>query len=269
MKVYKNLELSNEKYHKDAEHLSSSSLKMAVQSPEDFRKKYVLKTEVEGEKLDAFAFGSYLHSLVLEPELTKKEFVIYPGSMRAGSKYELFAKTNKDKTIVTKKQHDLALSLLFHYNASYVLTDSGKASIKDLFSSGEKELSLMTTDLFPFPSKVRLDYLDRKTKTIRDLKSTSSTVQTQKQAQEIMWRYGYHVSAAFYVKHVAKLLKCDESEITYELVFGSKKDGCWSVFKLGEATLKEGNEKLQLMVQKAQAILSGDPDAHVPRVLEI
>ena len=42
----------------------------------------------------------------------------------------------------------------------------------------------------------------------------------------------------YYIKHAAKLLKCKEEDITYELVFGSKKDGSWSVFKLGKETLK-------------------------------
>ena len=43
MKVFKNLELRNKDYHADTEHLSSSSSKMAVDSPLDFKKKYVHK----------------------------------------------------------------------------------------------------------------------------------------------------------------------------------------------------------------------------------
>ena len=269
MKVFKNLELSNEDYHADTEHLSSSSLKMAVDSPLDFKKKYVHKEALPSENLEAFAFGSYMHSLVLEPDVTKKEFAIYSGSVRRGVKYDAFAKASKGKTVVTQSQHDMAMSMLFHYGGSYVITEAGKSSIKGLFEGGEKELSLLATDVMPFPSKVRMDYIDRKTKTIRDLKTTSSIVQTKRQAQDIMWRYSYHVSAAYYIKHAAKLLKCKEEDITYELVFGSKKDGSWSVFKLGKETLKEGNEKLETMTKKAQAILSGEPDAHTPRVVEI
>jgi hypothetical protein len=69
-----NKDISNDHYHSNKTFFSSSVLKDLLKDKELFHKKYILKEEVERSgPLNAFLFGSYVHTLILEPHLVDVE----------------------------------------------------------------------------------------------------------------------------------------------------------------------------------------------------
>ena len=71
-------DLSNDEYHANRTHVSSSVLKTAVSDPKKYYEKYILKIDNTPKTLQAaFDFGTYVHTLILEPETVEKESVKY------------------------------------------------------------------------------------------------------------------------------------------------------------------------------------------------
>ena len=72
----------NEDYHADRHFKSSSTLKMFLKDPREFYKRYVKGEKREDGYKSAYDFGSYVHSIILEPHQTDKEFAIFEGATR-------------------------------------------------------------------------------------------------------------------------------------------------------------------------------------------
>ena len=84
----------NEDYHKDRKFKSSSTLKLFLKDPREYYKRYVLGEEREDTYKSAYDFGSYMHSLLLEPDKTNDEFAVFEGATRRGKAYEEFKSNN-------------------------------------------------------------------------------------------------------------------------------------------------------------------------------
>ena len=63
-----NKDTTNEDYHKDRNFESSSSLKLFLKDSREYYKKYILGEKREDTYKSVYDFGSYIHSLILEPE---------------------------------------------------------------------------------------------------------------------------------------------------------------------------------------------------------
>ena len=61
----------NEDYHKDRKFKSSSTLKLFLKDPKEYYKRYVVGEEREEMYKSAYDFGSYMHSILLEPDKTE------------------------------------------------------------------------------------------------------------------------------------------------------------------------------------------------------
>jgi len=179
-------DLKNIDYHSNKDYLSSSDLKLLLQDPLLFYSKHYEGVSVEyGNKL-AMELGSYIHALLLEPELVDKEFIVFDGK-RQGKRYEEFKEQNKDKIIIgelsASTAHDIVSAVQLH-----------ELSPKFL-SGGSPEISLMSK-LEDIPIKVRADYLIGNT--IVDIKTSSKPVDFANFKQTIE-NYKYDLSAALYV----------------------------------------------------------------------
>ena len=93
---------SNENYHGDRKFKSSSTLKLFLKDPKEYYKRYISGEPREEIYKSAYDFGSYMHSIILEPEKTDSEFAIFDGATRRGKAYEEFKSANEGKTIIIK-----------------------------------------------------------------------------------------------------------------------------------------------------------------------
>ena len=76
---------SNHEYHSDKTYLSSSVLKTVLKSLATYKSEYIdgNKKEVSSSLQSTFDLGSLTHSMILEPELTDKEFQYFLGFRKA------------------------------------------------------------------------------------------------------------------------------------------------------------------------------------------
>jgi len=183
-------DMSNNDYHGDLTHFSSSSLKMLLKDERKFHSKYVLKEDQHEEENTNFIVGSYIHSLILEPHLTKEEFAIHNGTRR-GKAYKEFKEINRGKDIVTATEHEMATQMIFNYKKNEYAPQ--------LISDGQAEQSLFT-HINKVPIKVRPDYVyvDAKSGYIVDVKTTGDKLD-RASLMRIVGRFDYDLSAALYV----------------------------------------------------------------------
>jgi len=238
-------DLSNEDYHADRTHLSSSVLKKALNDPSEYHRVYVLGEDPKPMNQSSLDFGNYVHTTVLEPHLLDTEYVIYPGTRR-GKAWEVFKHANQDKTIITSTQHEKAMDMCENlFKEKFVLGEE-KVYGSALFSNGVAEESLFT-ELNGLPVKVRTDYRvpgDRGI--IRDIKTTSSYVATSKDARDVCNSFGYILSAALYLDAVEKETG---KPYDFEFIFMSKADKKTYQYRLSNKSRQIGKEQYQQAIE--------------------
>jgi len=166
--LYENL--SNEDYHKDDGALSSSRIKLILQSPELYFKKYISK-ETKNETNDAFDVGTAIHMRILEPIEYEKNIRFFTGTRR-GKVWDEFKKANEGKLILG----DIQKMQIDRMYDSFIKSELGP----QLISGGKAELSLFTK-LEGQSIKTRADYITFGPEyKIFDLKSTSGIINEEK-----------------------------------------------------------------------------------------
>lgn len=219
--------LSNAEYHAEREHLSSSNLKMLLDSPAQFYKEKIL-----GERSNvtsaAMELGTFVHSLILEPETVPNDFAVYTGWRKQGAEFEAFKEQHKGKIILSQPQD--------HTGRRLAQSTKACAPALSLLTGGLPELSLATT-LLDVPVKMRADYINADRGYIVDVKTTRypSGVDT---FRRVVRELGYELSAALY---------CDIAYRIYGKVFDfywlviSKSDVETQVYRASTHTLSEGS----------------------------
>jgi len=182
----------------------------------------------------AYDFGSYMHSLILEPDKTVLEFAVFEGATRRGKAYQEFKSSNEGKTIITASQAQQALDLLHLYNEHL--------DTKGLIENGVAEHTLCV-NLDGMPIKVRADYI--KEGMIIDLKTTSDPVDRFSAAKTII-RFDYDLSAALYVDAFKEYTGQDHDFI---FAFLNKQSGDVGVLKASEDLLENGRRKYRSAIK--------------------
>lgn len=242
--------ISNEDYHNDRTHVSSSGLKLMLTNPKLYFEQYVLgKPNEEDKPQTAYDFGSYVHTRVLEPHLLEEEYAIFEGKKKAGKAWEDFKEEHGEgKILLSRSQVDMADKMLYSYENSGV--EIGKhgfnteVGYKTFFTGGDAELTACT-DLLGIDVKVRFDYYKNKNgfASINDVKTTSVASLDLDNVQEICDRYNYDLSAALYVD-VAQDLTGKEHDF-YFLFMSKKPPFDVRLFRASEQMLQRGREKYQ------------------------
>ena len=75
---------TNEMYHAERNHLSSSNLKQLLNDKQGFYEDKILKLDKPPKTSAIFDEGSYAHSLILEPSMIENEYAFFPGWKRDG-----------------------------------------------------------------------------------------------------------------------------------------------------------------------------------------
>ena len=233
----------NEDYHKDRTYKSSSTLKLFLKDPREYYKRYILGEEREEMYKSAYDFGSYMHSLILEPEKTVLEFAVFEGATRRGKAYEEFKSANEGKTIITASQAQQALDLMHLFNED--------VDTAGLIQGGVAEQTLCV-ELDGMPIKVRADY--KKDGLIVDLKTTSDPVDRFSAAKTII-RFDYDLSAALYVDAFKEYTGKDHD---FVFAFLNKQNGDVGILKASEDLLENGRKKYKHAIKNLlQAESSG------------
>jgi hypothetical protein len=229
-----NKEISNEDYHKDRNFESSSSLKLFLKDSREYYKRYILKEEQAPMYKSAYDFGSYIHSLILEPEKTDDEFIIFEGLTRRGKAWTEFKEANQDKIIITKSQELMAISLISAYKDN--------ADTKGLIQDGHAEHTLCT-NLEGLDIKVRADYI--KEGMVIDVKTTSEPVDKFSAAKTIV-RFDYDLSAALYIDAFRKYTG---KELDFLFIFLNKQNNDIAVLKASTNLLENGRRKYKAAIK--------------------
>ena len=262
LKMGLNPYIENDDYHADTEFYSSSTIKMVLDDTYKFYKQYILKEPQPPLEGEALTFGSYLHSLVLEPEKTDEEFAVYLGN-KVGDKWDTFQAENIGKEIIVKSQYKLAESLLKTLEDARVLVgrkgyDKEEVPVSTFFEKGQAEMTVCS-EIEGVKFKVRTDYYkdheNWESASINDLKTTGVDVSSKKKCRSIVYKYGYHISAALYVDILSKVLN---KKHDFYLIFCNKKSLEWSVYRVSEELLEEGRQEIKKAIRIIKELQEGN-----------
>ncbi len=217
----------NQAYHSDASVLSSSMLKMILDDPAKFKHEYL-----DGNRADSgaahFVEGTFVHSLILEPEKVQMEYAIFNGFAKRGTAYEDFKSANGDKTILSIVQKERCLQLLEGYKA--------RPEAVGLITGGSAEHTLNSTVL-DVPVKCRADYINFEAGYIVDVKTTAEASDSETFKHTVK-RFSYDLSAALYIDIAQQVF---EKSFDFYWIVLSKEDKMCEVYKASNKTLNDGD----------------------------
>lgn len=239
------LESTNDAYHADKTHLSSSGLKTLLKSAAQFHYEYVLGNREQIDK-PAFVDGTLLHALILEPHKIMTDYAVFSGLRKAGKQYEAFKEAHKDKIVVSAAQMLRMQNLYRSYQAL--------PSAIELLHGTLAEHSMVSA-ILDVPVKARADAISISRRCIIDVKTTSLPSGRDIFAQTVV-DYSYQLSAALY---------CQIAYQTYGTLFEfywlvlSKDDGQCHIYKASTETLSMGSALVtQALVKYKKCLESGN-----------
>lgn len=227
-----NADVDNATYHGDKNYYSSSSLKLLLQNPYDFYKKHVLKENTfKSVGSTAMDLGSYVHSIILEPEKTEAEFAVWDGTRR-GEAWTRFAAQNTNKIIVSATNKALGDRL--------GETVRSHKAVKELLAGGQPEFTYCCK-LMDENIKVRADYINVEKNYILDVKTTSKPL-TKEALMGAIANLHYDLSVALYVDAFRQINNVEK--LDFYFIFVNTKDSFdVEVFKASDVLLNNGRRK--------------------------
>ena len=222
--IYK--DLSNNDYHSEKLHLSSSNLKLLLKDPMKFYDEKILGNR-KNESKAVFDEGNYAHSLILEPHTIDDEYAFFSGFRKSGKDWQNFKAQHEGKILLSKPQKHRVEKWVASYESLPVATN--------LISGCDAEYSLFGK-LMDVPVKVRADAINIEKGYIADVKTTSYDTDVDS-FKYVVDSLRYDLSASLY---------CQMFEQHYEKPFDfyfivlGKKDGQCQVYKASEQTLEKG-----------------------------
>lgn len=188
-------DVPNEIYHGDRSAVSSSNLKLVLRSPAHF---VALQQEPE-ESTAALAFGTALHSALLEPAKYRAIYVAKPNVNRRTKTGKALAETMAS---VLADKVQISPASMAEVEAM-VASARRHPRVVGMLQSGEAEVSYVWRDeATGILCKCRPDWL-KDDDAIWDVKSCIDA--SPEGFSRACAKYHYHVSAAFYVEGVRKL----------------------------------------------------------------
>lgn len=220
---------SNQEYHANKSHLSSSQLKLILKDPQRFYSEYILGNKLNESK-SVFDEGTFTHMLVLEPDKIA-DFAVFAGLRKAGREWEEFKAANPGKIILSAPQVARCEKLYQSYASMPVAAK--------LISEGLAEHNMVGM-LMDVALKARADYAIPGKDILVDLKTTAMPTDRDAFAGTVR-EYGYQLSAALYCELYRQTYGrlCD----FYWVVLSKDDYGC-AVYKASTETLSEGTSQV-------------------------
>lgn len=220
------LNSTNAEYHSDRTSLSSSNLKLLLTDPARFHREWVLNQAPPQEQRAVFDEGSYVHSLILEPDKVS-QYAIFNGLRKAGKAFEDFVAANPGKIILTAPQVNRCKQLANSYGSLPVATK--------MLEKGIPEFTMLS-EILGVPVKARADWINIEEGYIVDVKTTSA-VSDLDVFRMTCEQYKYALSAALYCQiafnNFGKLFD-------FYFIVLSKADMCANVYKASSDFLTYG-----------------------------
>ena len=180
-------------------------------------------------------FGTLVHTLALTPETFNEEFVRADSINRrtAEGKAHYAALLESGQHIVTAKDYQAAIQIVKAIRSHPVAGG--------LFKVGEPEKVLIVLRESPLlPLKGRLDWLSPQP-AIVELKTATDA--SKAAFLHTVYRYGYHLSAAYYRRLVSRVTGVPETAIPHTfVVLEPKPPYAVAVYPTAEGLLAEGRE---------------------------
>lgn len=230
--------ISNKTYHADDFFTSSTAVKLLYYDIPKYEEQYLRKEKDTNSDNPAFAIGSYVHSLILEPDKVSSEYAFFPEWDGRSSGYQQFKKDNAGKTVITKSQQMQVEKMMKSYKAHPIASKMIKPSLKEL---------TLCIDLFGVPVKVRFDAIDVEAGIITDVKTSGYDVDQETFKMQGIGNLKYGVSAGLYT--LAAELYYGKSFDFYFLCL-SKKSGITEIFKTGIATMSNGKMQSKIGLER-------------------
>jgi len=183
--------LTNENYHQDRTCISASGLKLISRSPRHYWNRY-LNPAYEDATTPAMAFGSVVHTLMLEPHTFNERYAISPDVSRTTKEgkaaYTAFTEANKGKEFISSKDYVLATDMIEQAKLNPIITD--------LLDLSEKE-AMHTFEVLELPCKMKADAINVIDGCIIDLKTCTDA--SPDGFGKDAYNLGYLLQAAFYL----------------------------------------------------------------------
>lgn len=234
-------DLSNDDYHAEREHISSSNWKQLLKDSEKFHKEKILGnklSETPKALQNAYDEGNLAHSILLEPHTVDSEYVLYPGMRKAGKDWESFkvSEAAKNRIIISKPQ----------WKRVETWTDNYKKlpGASELFTGCDFEYSLFL-EFCGVKQKVRADFINVEKGYIGDLKTTAYPTD-QSSFQYTCKQLGYELSTAMYCtlfeEHYGR---------PFDFYFGimGKRSNTAAIYKASKAFRERGMVKLMSAIE--------------------
>jgi hypothetical protein len=185
-------------------HMNQSTLKNGLKSMRHLTA--AVNGEIERKETDALAFGSLVHSVVLEEELLTELYAVAPKVDRRtkGGKqeWEDFQKVNSDKTIVKQEDFQAAVAM-----REAVRSHPAAAALLKRPNQVIEGTAIWHDEDSGIDCKARLDcYIPAKGRsapTVVDLKTTVDA--SPEGFAKSVAKWGYHVQQAFYLDGLAQV----------------------------------------------------------------
>lgn len=235
-------QVSNKDYHADTRYFSSSSFKLLITDLAKFHKEKILGLKEEQKENPNFTEGSYVHSLLLEPEKVAEEYAFFDGWRKAGKEWEAFKAVNANKTILSKPQA--------HRCHQWVASVERRREALELLTGGLPEHTICGK-FMDVPVKVRCDYINIDKGYIVDIKTTGYPADTDIFKKTVRDFY-YQLSAAMYCEVARSFYNKD---FAFYFVVISKPETVCDVYKLSKDSMNEGHVYLVHAVNKYKKCL--------------
>jgi len=186
-----------EEYLGKKDHVSASDIKNFLKSPRYYY--YERNEKVEKSTGRHFNIGSGLHELILEPQLFKTNYVVYPkvDARTKEGKQQIaeFNETSGGKTILY--EDEMEMIRLISENA---LKNN---SLVELMKDSHREVSCYTIDeITGLKIRLRPDILSSTKSTIVDIKSCLDS--SARKFKSDVFTYSYSLSAAYYCDFIGR-----------------------------------------------------------------
>lgn len=221
---------------------------------------HALYAKLHQEEKVATTLGHLVHSVVLEPERLKSEYLVAPKVDRrtkvGKADWAAFERKAEGRIIVTKEDMETAKALLFNCQ--------NHATLKEMLGGkGVNELSLVWRDPeFDVLCKGRIDRLTvfKGQPYILDLK-THGMPATRRSFEKAVQEYGYHSQAAWYLRGASILASIPEDGPERRFAWGvleTKEPNLVRVFDAEDASLEIGaDEVMKYLAQYTHCAQTG------------
>jgi hypothetical protein len=183
--------LTNENYHQDRTCISASGLKLISRSPRHYWNRY-LNPAYEDATTPAMAFGSLVHTLILEPHTFNERYAISPDVNRTTKEgkaaYAAFMEANECKEFISCKDFATATAMLYSAKNNPIITD--------LLDLSEKE-AMHTFEILGVQCKMKADAINVIDGCIIDVKTCTDA--SPDGFGRDAYNLGYLLQAAFYL----------------------------------------------------------------------